>query len=252
MIHYHGLPITPEECCEAAIAGGHAFVSHAHPGQLGVAIELAQSFALDNGAFSAWKAGKAVKDWQPYYDMVAYATRCPGFDFAVIPDVIHGGEKENDAMLEEWPWRGKPWIGAPVWHMHESFDRLARLRDAYPRVCIGSSGEYQTPGAQRWWYRMAGALNVLCDHDGRPVVKIHGLRMLNVDIFSRIPLSSADSTNIARNIGIDSKWKGTYLPQTKRGRARVIRERIEAFQSPERWDKSQAFETQCLPLLCVK
>jgi hypothetical protein len=250
MIHYHGLPITPEAACAEAISGGHAFVSVAHPGQLGVAVEIAQSFALDNGAFSVWRSGKKA-DWSMYYDMVAYTHRLPGFDFAVIPDVIEGGEPENDAMLAEWPWKEKPWIGAPVWHMHESLDRLASLRDAYPRVCIGSSGEFMSIGNQRWWGRIAEAMNVLCDRDGRPICRIHGLRMLDVEVFTRIPFASADSTNIGRNVGIDSRWTGAYTPQSKPGRARVLRERIEAFQSPERWARESAFQQNVLPMFCV-
>ncbi|MGK9559302.1 hypothetical protein O6495_24055, partial [Salmonella enterica subsp. enterica] len=44
-------------------------------------------------------------------------------------------------------------------------------------------------------------------------------------------LASADSTNVARNIGIDSAWKGTYSPQSKETRAYVLAERIESFNS---------------------
>jgi hypothetical protein len=67
MIHYHGLVINPQTACVKAIECGHAFISFAHQGQLGVAIEVAQSFALDNGAFSAWKSGEPIKDWQPIW-----------------------------------------------------------------------------------------------------------------------------------------------------------------------------------------
>jgi hypothetical protein len=34
--------------------------------------------------------------------------------------------------------------GAPVWHLHESLDRLRRLCDYTNRVCFGSSGAYAT------------------------------------------------------------------------------------------------------------
>lgn len=106
MIHYHGLPITPASAALAAISGGHAFVSFRYPEQLGIALEVCQSFAVDNGAFSAWKSGKPVADWTRYYEWVAFLHRLPSFDFAVIPDVIDGDEAANDAPLAEWPWRG--------------------------------------------------------------------------------------------------------------------------------------------------
>lgn len=233
MIHYHGLPITPDTAAVAAVEGGHAFVSFAHPGQLGIAAQVCQSFAVDNGAFSAWKKGEPVNDWAPYYEWARLAKLIPSCDFAVIPDVIDGDEIANDALLSEWPL--PKWFGAPVWHMHESLNRLERLATAWPRVCIGSSGEYSSVGTSKWWGQMARAMRVVCDDKGRPMCKLHGLRMLNPEIFSRLPLSSADSTNIGRNIGIDLKWRGTFPPPTKEARAQVMRHRIEAFNAPACW-----------------
>lgn len=241
MIPYHGLPITPATAAARAIAGGHAFVSFRHPDQLSLALEVAQSIAVDNGAFSAWMSGQPVTDWNPYYEWVAELHRYPCFDFACIPDVIDGDESANDALVDEWPWRRKaPWVGAPVWHMHESLDRLLRLALEFPRICIGSSGEYATVGTSKWWIRMAEVMDTICDKSGRPICKIHGLRMLDPEIFTRFPFASADSTNIGRNIGIDKKWHGGYPPATKEARAQVMRERIEKDQSPIFWDRSAA------------
>ena len=236
MIHYHGLPITPNSAAIAAVNGGHAFVSFARPDQLGIVLDVCQSFAIDNGAFSAWKSGKPVTDWGRYYEWVAELHRYPSFDFAVIPDVIDGDEDQNDALVEEWPWRGKSIaVGAPVWHMHESIDRLQRIANDWPRVCLGSSGEYSRVGDSKWWRRMNEAMRAICDRNGNPVCKLHGLRMLSQDVFTQLPLASADSTNIARNVGIDSRWTGTYTPASKDSRAAVMRSRIEAHQSPIFW-----------------
>lgn len=238
MIHYHGLPITPATAARAAISGGHAFVSFRYPEQIGLAIDVCQSFAVDNGAFSAWKSGKPVTDWSRYYAWVSELNRYPSFDFAVIPDVIDGDEQANDALVSEWPWTARHAnVGAPVWHMHESIGRLSRLAHAWPRICVGSSGQYATVGTHAWWNRIAEAMNAVCDKDGLPICKLHGLRMLNPEVFTRLPLSSADSTNIAQNVGIDSAWKGTYQPVNKDARAQIIRGRIEAHQSTTFWDR---------------
>lgn len=233
MIHYHGLPITPATAAAKAVGAGHAFVSLAHSEQLCVAMEVCQSFAIDNGAFPAWRNGRPVQDWGPFYDWAAMCKLVPSCDFAVIPDVIDGGEAENDALLAEWPL--PKWFGAPVWHMHESLARLERLASDWPRVCIGSSGEFATIGTAQWWGQIARAMRVVCNDDGQPLVKLHGLRMLNPEIFTRLPLSSADSTNIGRNIGIDQAWKGNYMPPNKDMRAAVMRSRIENHNSPSRW-----------------
>jgi len=235
MIHYHGLPITPSTVATTAIQAGHAFVSFAHSDQLGVAIEVSQSFALDNGAFSAWKSGNPITNWIEYYEWALNVKKIPSCDFAVIPDVIDGKESDNDALLLDCPF--PKWFGSPVWHMHESLERLEQLANTYVRVCIGSSGEFSTIGTNAWWSKIGQAMRVICDDMGRPICKLHGLRMLNPKIFTKLPFSSTDSTNIGRNVGIDKHWKnGNYPPPTKEARAQVMRARIEAHNSPPVWN----------------
>lgn len=238
MIHYHGLPITPATAASTVLAGRHAFISYAHPEQVEIAVECCQSFALDNGAFSAWKSGKPITEWAAFYEWVGVLKRQPGFDFAVVPDVIDGDEAANDALADQWPHARHD--AAVVWHMHESIERLQRLAAEWPRVALGSSGEFAYVGNRPWWGRIAEAMNAICDDDGLPPCKIHGLRMLDPEIYTRLPFSSADSTNIAQNIGIDSRWSGAYQPEGEREkqkgwRALVLAGRIEAFNSAPRW-----------------
>lgn len=238
MIAYHGGPITPADVARQLWTRRHAFVSYEHPDQLQIAAEVAQSFALDNGAFSAWKRGAAV-DWAGYIDFVTDWMRHPGFDFAVIPDVIDGGEQENDELLDRWCALGLQGVGVPVWHLHEDLSRLLTLCDSFPRVALGSSGIYSDPGSPQWWQRMGAALDEICDDMGRPRCKLHGLRMLDPTIFSQLPLASADSTNVARNIGIDAKWdRAPYAPRSKAMRALIIADRIEHHASAATWQRT--------------
>lgn len=242
MIHYHGLPITPSTAAIKSVEAGHAFVSYAHSDQLGIAVEVCQSFAIDNGAFSAWRSGNPITNWSNFYEWAANCKLIPSCDFAVIPDVIDGTEADNDFLLSEFPL--PKWFGAPVWHLHESYDRLQRLAADYPRICLGSSGQYASIGTTEWWVRMAGAMRAICDAGGRPLTKIHGLRMLNPAVFMQFPFASADSTNIGRNIGIDKKWNGNYTPPTKEARAMVMRSRIESCNSPAVWSFNVLENTQ--------
>lgn len=229
MIHYHGGPITPETCALRVWRGRHAFVSYAHPVQLELAASVCQTFALDNGAFSLWRAGKGT-DWPGYYAWCAEWLSHPGCDWAVIPDVIGGTEAENDALLREWP---HGFAGVPVWHLNESIDRLVRLAEDWPRVALGSAAEFDVSRPSACLARLREALAPI-SLDGRPIVKLHGLRMLNPAIVTKVPLASADSTNVARNIGMDGAWRGTYAPATKETRADVLVERIEQHQAPDR------------------
>ncbi len=60
--------------------------------------------------------------------------------------------------------------------------------------------------------------------------------MLDPEIVSRFPFASADSTNIAKNIGIDQRWIGPYAPPTKESRTQLMRDRIESVNAPSAYD----------------
>ena len=234
MIHYHGGPITPKAVAVEAWTRGHAMVSFAYPAQATLAAEVCQSFAFDNSAFTLWGRGERV-DVAAYLRWVNHWRHHPGFDWCLIPDVIDGSEPENDQLICDWPLC--PAVSVPVWHLHESLDKLRWLAKDWPRVALGSSGDYCDPGTQRWWGRMAEAMEAVCDKYGRPQTKLHGLRMLDPTIFAHLPLSSADSTNVAQNHGKEVKWKGTYAPLDEPTRALVLARRIESHASAARWNR---------------
>lgn len=233
MIHYHGLPITPVTAMLHAMRGRHAMVSFEHPAQIEEAAEVCQSVSLDNGAFSAWRHKRSY-DFDGYVEWATKWLKHPAVDWAIVPDVIDGDYEANERLLGQWP-LGKQ-RGVPVWHLHEPLERIQWLiRSGWTRIALGSSGEWPTPGVGKWWDRMAQVMRVACDEEGMPLVKLHGLRMLDPVIFAHLPLSSADSCNVARNIGIDSAWDGPYSPRSKTTRALVMMERIEHHASARRW-----------------
>lgn len=233
MIHYHGTPCGgPRQDVARFLAGRHALIPFSRPEDLGTALEVCQSVCLDNGAFTAWKSGKPVTDWGPYYGWVKDLKRHPAFDWAIIPDVIDGTERDNNRLLAEWP--HEKTVGVPVWHMHEDIERLKVLAHEWPRIAIGSSGEYANPGDWKWWNRISEALPEICCNGGYPICRIHGLRMLDPAIFSRLPLSSADSTNAVRNSSGLERF-GIYTPPTAAARMAVIADRIESHQSAAMW-----------------
>jgi len=229
MIHYHGGRHSTQSIAVAIWKGRHALISHADPQQLPIAAEVSQSFVLDNGAFSVWTQGE-TPDWPAYYAWVDEWRRHPGFDWALIPDVIDGNEDQNDALVADWPFR---FSGVPVWHMHESIERFHRLCGSWPRVAIGSSGDWATPGTSRWWQRMAEALDAICP-GGQPLCKLHGLRMLSPRILPFIPFASADSACVSRSIGT-SNWGGCFREASGEVKAAVLTSRIEAYQSANVW-----------------
>lgn len=244
MIHYHGLPITPNADMLHSMRARHAMVSFEDPRQIEEAAEICQSIVIDNGAFSAWRAGRAY-DFRGYADFCARWIKHPCVDWHIIPDVIDGDERENDRLVDAWPYPS----GVPVFHIHESLGRLSSLIEKFPRIALGSSGEFSEPGAPRWWQRIAELMAIVCDEDGMPRAKLHGLRMLDPVIFSHLPLSSADSCNVARNVGIDSAWNGPYAPKSRHARAIILMDRIESHASANRWCSKSSGVQQNMELI---
>ena len=238
MIHYHGTPIGGNRQDAARFLNGrHALVPFPRQDDMGAVAELCQSFVFDNGAFSIWRKGGTL-DVDGYLKWVDDWYRHPGFDWALIPDVIDGDESANDLLLEQWP---EHLPGVPVWHLHESLERLQRLANNWRTVAIGSSGQWATPGTAGWWKRISEAMDAICDEQGRPSCRLHGLRMLDPNVFSRIPLASADSTNAAVNGGSIARF-GMYVPPTAGQRAEVIASRIESHNSASVWVGSSQIE----------
>jgi hypothetical protein len=233
MLHYHGGPCSgPASEAGRFYRGRHIMVSFAHPDHLPAVAESAATFALDNGAFSEWRStGKAV-DFDAYREWVGEWHRHPGFDFALIPDTIDGDAADNDELVKRWAWAGLP--GVPVWHLHEPVERLQALAAGWPLVALGSSGKFSQPGNGIWWERMHEALAAVTI-GGRPTTKLHGLRMLNPEVFTRIPFRSADSTNACQNAGSLRRF-GQYAPPSAWQRAAVIADRIEGHNSPAVWE----------------
>ncbi len=234
MIHYHGTPISgPRQDVARFLMGRHALVPFPRQDDLGAVGDVCQSFCFDNGAFSVWKRG-AELDVAGYKAWVRDWRQHPGFDWALIPDVIDGNEADNDALIADWQDACLALHGVPVWHLHESVDRLILLCLHWRTVALGSSGQWAMPGTTAWWQRIEVAMNAICDDAGRPPCRLHGLRMLDPGIFERLPLSSADSTNAAVNSGAATRF-GMYCPPTNWQRAAVIAERIEAHNSAAVW-----------------
>ena len=233
MVFYHGTPIGGSEAeAKKFLRTRHGLVSYAYQQHMAIVADTCQSFVLDCGAWSIYQKGGQM-DYEGYLKFCYKWHKHPGFDWAIIPDVIEGTENENDRYLDMWPDDIK---GIPVYHNYMPIERLKKLGDKYGYVALGSSGQYFDLGSAKWWDRMSEMMDSICDENGRPAFKLHGLRMLDPKVFSQIPLSSADSTNAGRNNGQLDRF-GQYCSPSAGTRAISIAERIEAFNSCPRWIK---------------
>ena len=215
VLHYHGTPITPNAVL-LTLAGKCFCVSHARPDQVEIVHQIGQSVMLDNGAFSKFTKDKPT-DWPAYYDWCDRWLDYPT-TWAVIPDVIDAGSQEQDALIREWPHGQR---GAPVWHSDEPIERLLRLCDEWPRVCIGSTGEHWRVLSDPWRARIDGAFNALARRHKR-MPWLHMLRGMQL-AGMEWPFASVDSTDVAQNHN---------RPQNT---ARAMADRWDAAQCPANW-----------------
>ena len=239
MIHYHGGPLGKASEAHEFFRGRHSCVSFQRREELEIIAEVSHSFIFDNGAFSVWKSGKSLDVWG-YYEWVNDWRSHPSFDWALIPDVIEGSEIDNDAAILDWPWG---FDGVPVWHLNESLERLDKLASFWPRIALGSTSGLE-PNSNKFWARMADVMGVVCDERGRPRCKLHGLRMLNPQIFAIIPMSSADSTGCVMNAFMNDDAFGMYVPKKRSQRANIIADRIESHNSSPIWNESNSLTRQ--------
>lgn len=203
MIHYHGTPIAPPQATLRSLAGRHFCVSFVDPSDLKTCLEIGASVMLDNGAFSVWKRGIAP-NWPKFTRWVENYLYHP--HWCVIPDVIGGSEEANDELLAGWAHPVE--FSAPVWHLHESLDRLRRLSDNWPKICFGSSGQFNKPGNDEWVRRVDEAWDVLARSNRKPWV--HMLRAMRQASEGNWPFASADSSNLGQRHAY-SKWTAVEI-----------------------------------------
>lgn len=192
-IHYHGLPLTPDVML-LDLVGQHVCISYAtrRPSQVEISLARMQSIMFDNGAFTAHQQGGRL-DEEAYYDWLDPMLGHP--HWGVVPDVINGTVEEQRALSKTWPFERD--FGAPVFHIALPDDYLLELVDEWPRVCLGSSGEFWQVGAPAWRKRMDDLTEMLAMRRRR-APNLHGLRMM-AQAGKRWPLASVDSVNVARN-----------------------------------------------------
>jgi len=180
------------------MAGRHFCVSFAADHDLAACLRIGQSVMFDNGAFSIWRKGGRL-DVRAYYEWLAPNLVPP--NWAVVPDEIDGSIEAQYALLSTWPRQVFGYENsAAVFHLHMPLPHLHFLCNAYPKVCLGSSGEFADIGSAAWCRRMDAIFNALACR--RVMPWIHGLRMLG-HAGGPWPMASADSTNVAQNFKRD-------------------------------------------------
>lgn len=218
----YGLPLNPTHLL-AQLKGGSFCVSYGTRDRLGKqldqAIELVGDdgiLLVDNGAFSAFKAGVDTMNDEAYLEgYAAWAgeilDRCPQA-IAVYPDVIGGTEAQNKQLVLDTMMLFDDCERAmPIWHMNESLEYLCWMAESFGYIGIGSAGEYFQVGTASWHARMTQALAAIdalvADSEGSLVrPRIHLMRAQSMAHLYAV--DSSDSTNVAVNHNRQLRKKG--------------------------------------------
>lgn len=218
MKKFYVTPVSPLAVFDKYLADKNLVISYLRPDNYRRAVKNNQIIYFDNGAFTFFRK-KITPNYAKFYKFLEGKT----FQYFFIPDIIDGTEEQNDKLIQEVPEHLKN-KAIPVFHLHESLERLKILIKEWAYIALGSSGKYWKFGTKEWFARMDKIMQIVCDKDGKPLVKIHMLRCLNKDIFTKYPFYNGDSSNFARN--------------HKRDTPEVILNNIEPYNSPRFYDFS--------------
>ena len=158
---------------------------------------------MDSGAFSAFTKKTAV-NLNEYID---FLHSCKDkLDVYCCLDVI-GNVEATWKNFEEMKRAGLDPL--PVYHSGEDEKYLRRCLE-YDYFCLGgmakdSAAKLRVPFLDK-------AFTIICDKNGIPKSKVHGLGMTSFELMRRYPFYSVDSTSWALSAGMGS----VFLP--KRGR----------------------------------
>lgn len=146
---------------------------------------------LDSGAYSAWRAGKAV-DFKEYMAYLKYLIqRFPGADFEYVNlDVIGDGK----ASYRNWrTMRDEGLNPMPVWHLTTAHTWLEKYLKLTNRVALSWFGampfKRRILSLDHIWSRY------ILGPDGAPTVNVHGMGVADFRILLRYPWATIDSTS---------------------------------------------------------
>lgn len=156
---------------------------------------------IDSGAFSAWTQKKTV-DLDAYCEYVhALKDKC---DHYVNLDVIPGEfgripTPEEAAKAAQDGWDNMVYMQQqgldpmPVFHQGDDFKWLARMiEEGYDYIGISPANDRTTNQRIEW---LDDVFSVICNEDGLPMVRTHGLAATSPKILRRYPWYSCDSTS---------------------------------------------------------
>lgn len=151
---------------------------------------------LDSGAFSAWTKNTEVNIFD-YIDFIKKHEKY--IDYYANLDVIGLGGKMPDEETARLTLDNQKLMEShglnplPVYHLHEPYDYLDYYVKNYDYICLGIAGAL--PGKLNEWVANSFGRHICDKKTGLPKVKVHGFAVTSLEIITKYPFYSIDSTS---------------------------------------------------------
>lgn len=143
-------------------------------------------FMLDSGAYSAWTKGAKI-DIDEYCDFIK--KHKDFIDHYIVLDVI--GDAEGSLKAQHYM-ESQGLMPLPVFHQGEDWKYLEYYANNYDYICI-SPLSYSANGGNMVDFLDTCFSEHICDKDGLPKCKVHGLGLTTISMMLRYPWYSVDS-----------------------------------------------------------
>lgn len=165
-------------------------------------------YILDSGAYSSYKIGAEI-DIDEYCKFITEHEDI--VDWYIVLDVI-GSDVKSYENLKYMESKGLHPI--PVFHQGDDFKYLEEFTNGdYEFICL-SPLNYSAKGGNMvtWLDKCYG--EYICDKEGNPKLKVHGLGLTTPIMMARYPWYSVDSTSWKLSAGFGS----IFIPRKKNGK----------------------------------
>jgi len=180
---------------------------------------------LDSGAFSVWNKGEEVN----FDEYLKYAVESQDkWDIIIVLDQIPGSPGRKDVSMAERnhcakiSWERyqimlKAGIPAeklmPVYHQGEHPRWIWQMVEHCPLIGLSPAND-RTPREKKEW--LDDTMDVVCNSDGTPRARFHGLAVTSPSLMRDYPWHSVDSASWAISSGngrmILPKYLGSQMP----------------------------------------
>lgn len=164
-------------------------------------------FMLDSGAYSAWTKGVTI-NIDEYCEFIKKHSDV--ISHYIVLDVIGDAEKSLEAQKYM---ESKGLHPLPVFHQGEDWKYLDYYANNYDYICISPLSYSAGGGSMVNWLDKCFADHV-CDKNGYPKCKVHGLGLTTVKMLLRYPWYSVDSAAWV----LVSSFGGIFVPCVKNGK----------------------------------